>query len=87
VRVIRSIVFSGDAVEIQWMDESDVRLEGMVFITHQITVGRGADHDEEIDAAETAVGDLLSDVLGDFARSLPFDPTSLVEEDEDDDDD
>jgi hypothetical protein len=86
VKIVRSVVFDGDAVEVQYMDESDVRLEGNVFITHQATIMRGADHDDEIDAVENAAMDLLVDVLGDFARSLPFDASTMVEDDEDDDD-
>ena len=86
MKVIRSVVFAGDSAEIQYMDESDVRLEGQAFITHQLTILRGGDHDDEIDAAEQAVEALLVDVLGDFARSLPYEPPVFEDEDDDDDD-
>ena len=86
MKIIRSIVFSADAAEVQYMDESDVRLGGQVFLTHQCTVLRGGDHDNEIVEVEQAVMDLLTDVLGDFARSLPYDPDMPGAEDDDDDD-
>jgi hypothetical protein len=86
VRLIRSVVFNADSVELQYMDESDVRLEGSVFLTHHMTVSRNADHDDEIATVEDATMDLLTDVLADFAKSLPYDPRVDVEEDDDDDD-
>lgn len=86
MKIIHSVVFNADSVVLQYMDESDVRLDGGVFLTHNVTVSRNADYGDEIAAVEDEVMDLLTDVLGDFAKSLPYDPRAEVEEDDDDDD-
>lgn len=86
MKIIHSVVFNGDSVVLQYMDESDVRLDGGVFVTHSLTVSRNADYADEIAVVEDGAMDLLTDVLGDFAKSLPYDPRTDVEEDDDDDD-
>jgi hypothetical protein len=87
VKFIRSIIFNPDSVDLQYMDESDVRLEGAAFVTHSMTIARDSDYDDEIAKVEDACMDLLMDVLQDWAKSLPFDPASLQGADDDDDDD
>lgn len=87
MRVIRSVMFEADVVAVQYMDDTDVRLGGMVFATHQLSVGRGGEHDDEIRAVEEAAQDLLRDVLEDFDSSLPYDPRVPAGDEDDDDDD
>jgi hypothetical protein len=85
VKFIRSIIFNPDTVDLQYMDESDVRLQGAAYVTHSMTISRDADYDGEIAKVEESCMDLLLDVLQDWAKSLPFDPASLQEDDDDDD--
>lgn len=85
MRMIRAVVFNPDSVEIQYMDDGDVRLDGNVFITHNITISREADQDDEIRVVEEAAQDLLTDVMQDFAKSLPFDPAGYLDDEDDDD--
>lgn len=85
MKIIRAVVFNPDSVEIQYMDDSDVRLDGNVFITRNITIARGVDHDGEIASVEESAQDLLTDVMQDFARSIPFDPSRYATTGEDDD--
>jgi hypothetical protein len=85
MKVIRSITFEGDSVVMQYMDETDVRVEGYVYLTHQLTVATGQDYDDEIRAVEEAAQDLLRDVMEDFTTSRPYDPA--VDDEDDDDDD
>lgn len=87
MKFIRSIVFNPDTVDLQYMDESDVRLEGAAYVTHSMTISRGTMYDDEIATVEDSVMDLLMDVLQDWAKSLPFDTASLRGSDDDDDDD
>lgn len=88
MKIIRGIVFQPDSVDIQYMDDAgDVRLEGMVYVTHNITIARDGNYDDGIRELEEATQDLLTDVLGDFAVSMPFDPNSIMPTDDDDDED
>lgn len=87
MRVVRSIIFNPESVEVQFMETDEVRLEGYVFVTKSMTIARDRDYDDEIEAAETAVADLLADVLEDYAASAPYDPRFAEGDDDDDDDD
>lgn len=87
MRIVRAIVFNPESVEIQYMDSDEVRLDGFVFQTRQITIARDREWDEEIAVVEEGVQDLLVDVLEDFAGSLPYDPGRQIQPSDDDDDD
>lgn len=61
----------------------DVRKNGLIW-QHQVTIPRGSDYDDEIEAVEEALSALIDDVLEDEETAEPVD---LVEEDEDDEED
>lgn len=70
------------------MDEGDVRLGGLVFQSHHISVNRGGEYDDEIDTLEAAAEALVTDVLTDFETSPAYDmEQTFVGYDSDDDDD
>ena len=83
VRIIRSIQVNPDSVDLAYMDDADVRLDGAVFQTHHISISRGSNYDNEIAELEAAGEALLTDVLEDFTSS----PAYAIEPPDDDDDD
>ena len=87
VRVIRSIQVNPDSVDLAYMDDADVRLGGDVFQTHHISISRGSNYDNEIDALEAAAEALLTDVLEDFTSSPAYAIPAPPDDDDDDDDD
>ena len=86
MRVVQHITFGPDAIEITYMDESDVRLGGKAYLVHNLSVAREA-YAEELQALEEQVAILLTDVLGDWARSVPIDLDRIIRRDDDDDED
>jgi len=87
VRIIRSIQINPDSIDLAYMDDADVRLGGAVFQTHHISIQRGSNYDNEIDALEAAAEALLTDVLEDFVSSPAYEIPVQDEEDDEDDDD
>jgi len=87
VRIIRSIQINPDSVDLAYMDDADVRLGGAVFQTHHISINRGSNYDNEIDALEGAAEALLTDVLEDFVSSPAYAIPVPVQADDDDEDD
>lgn len=85
MRVVQHITFGPDAIEITYMDQSDVRLGGKAYLVHNLSVAREA-YAEELEALEEQVTILLTDVLGDWARSLPIDMDRIIRRDDDDED-
>ena len=86
MRVIQSLRFGPDAIEVTYMDESDVRLGGKAYLVHSLNVAR-ASYSDDVAHLEEETDALLTDVLGDWARSLPMDMEQREEEGDDDDDD
>jgi hypothetical protein len=87
VRIIRSIQVNPDSIDLAYMDDADVRLGGVVFQTHHISISRGSNYDNEIDALEAAAEALLTDCLEDFVSSPAYAiPEPVLDEDDEDDD-
>ena len=87
MRIIRSIQVNPDSVDLAYMDDADVRLGGAVFQTHHISIQRGSNYDNEIDALEAAAEALLTDCLEDFTSSPAYAIPAPPDDDDDDDDD
>lgn len=86
VRLVRSIQINADSVDLAYMDDTDVRMDGHVMQTHHLSVNRGGQYDTEIDELEASAEHLVTDVLVDFANSPVYDPAQNMVWDDDDDD-
>lgn len=75
--MIRSIAIDAEAVNVEWLDPP--RENGLMQV-HQISIPRGADYEDEIDAVVAATEALLVDVLEDAANMPAWEP----DDDEDD---
>ena len=88
MKQIRAISFGPDSVDIAYVDESDLRLEGQVYVTHNVSLARSRFPDE-VREVEEAAQDLLREALGEWAKSLPYDIEKAYRDarrtDEDDD--
>jgi hypothetical protein len=83
---IGSITFDGDRIAIDYVDpDNDLRNEGLVMQTHQLTVLRSPAYADEIDALQEAALALLHDALDDYRDTEAVRPKP--EEDLTDDDD
>ena len=87
MRIIRSIQVNEDSIDLSYMDDADVRLGGLVFQTHHISISRGSNYDSEIDELEAAAEALLTDCLEDFVSSPAYEIPIPVQDEDDDDDD
>ena len=87
MRIVRSIQVNPDSVDLAYMDDTDVRLQGQVFQTHHISINRGGNYDNEIEALEAAAEALVTDVLVDYASSPAFTNFNGFRDAADDDDD
>lgn len=85
MRIIRSIQVNPDSVDLAYMDDADVRLGGVVFQTHHISISRGSNYDNEIDELEAAAEALLTDVLEDFTSSPAYAIPAPPDDDDDED--
>jgi hypothetical protein len=72
-------------MQVIYMEESDVRLEGRAYITHSLSFDRAL-YQEELEDLDERVQNLLTDVLQDWARSLPAQLVEVENGDDDDDD-
>lgn len=73
MRIIRSLVFDeGGGVQVTFLEDSDIRLEGRVFMTKTMTVA-GGQHETEVQELQDYAQDFLRDVYQDWAQSQPFD--------------
>lgn len=86
MKIVRSIQLNPDSIDLAYMEDTDIRLSGNVFLTHHMSVQRGSEYDDEISQLEEAAESLVNDVLIDFATSPPHDPSQDVPWDDDDDD-
>ena len=86
MRVIRSVSFSPDGVDVTYMDESDVRLEGHGYLTHTLSLSRER-FSQEADDLEAAVQDFLRTAYQDWASSEPLDITEAMRASDLDDED
>jgi hypothetical protein len=89
MKQIRAISFGPDSLDIAYVDESDLRLEGQVYLTHSLSLARSRFPDE-VREIEEAAQDLVRDALAQWAQSLPYDLEQAYRDarrtDEDDDD-
>ncbi|GAB3863238.1 hypothetical protein GCM10028801_30390 [Nocardioides maradonensis] len=82
---IHTITFDGDTVTIGYMASTDVRVEGMVGIAHQIQLSlEHEDYREDCLLLERQAVRTLRNALEDFDSSEPYDPSvELLDEDDD----
>ena len=82
---IHNISFEDDTVTIAYMSSTDVRVEGMVGIAHQIQISlEHPDYREDLHLLERQAQRMLRNCLEDWDASEPW-TGETVEPDEDDD--
>ncbi len=80
---INSVGLLPEGLEIHYMRlPADVRKNGLVW-QHVVLVPRESDYDDEIEAVQLALHELLADVLEDEALAEPIEPK--YDDDEEDD--
>lgn len=82
MRLIATVALEPDALVLTYMTlPADLRENGLAA-QHQLTIPKGSDYDDEIEAVTDAVHALLADALDDFSKV----PEYVPPEEEGDDD-
>lgn len=80
---ILGLQFLEEGVEIGYMRvPADVRKNGLLW-THAVVIPRNSDYEDELDAFQEALKDLLVDALDDEDRAEPVDLPDVDEEEDD----
>lgn len=80
---ILGLQFLEEGVEIGYMRvPADVRKNGLLW-THAVVIPRNSDYEDELDAFQEALKDLLVDALDDEDRAEPVDLPDADEEEDD----
>lgn len=84
-RLIASVAFDPEGLVLTFMTLPDDLRENGLGQQHQITVPRGADYEDEIEAVEDALHALIEDALDDFSKVPAYEPPTDDDEENDDD--